>query len=123
MAITNDHTNLAQFAIEHGASVDVVDWYGRTPLWAAVEARNMDVDNGNFENGVDRDAALDVITLLLNKGADPNTRMKETPPIRRQMLRVTGSLSWVDYTGQTVCHCGARSRRRHRDAAPARLRC
>src|SRR2546427_99908 len=25
----------------------------------------------------------------------------ETPPIRRQMLRVTGSLSWVDFTGQT----------------------
>ena len=61
----------------------------------------MDVDNGNFENGVDRDAALDVITMLLNAGADPNARMKETPPIRRQMLRVTGSLSWVDFTGQT----------------------
>ena len=27
--------------------------------------------------------------------------MKEVPPIRRQMLRVTGDLSWVDFTGQT----------------------
>src|SRR4029077_15044711 len=90
-----------RFAIEQGGDVNVVDWYGRTPLWTAVETRNMDVDNGNFENGVDRDAALDVITMLLNAGADPNTRMKETPPIRRQMLRVTGSLSWVDFTGQT----------------------
>jgi ankyrin repeat protein len=101
MAIANNHMDVARFAIEQGADVNVVDWYGRTPLWAAVETRNMDVDNGNFENGVDRDAALDVIALLLNKGADPNTRMKETPPIRRQMLRVTGSLSWVDFTGQT----------------------
>ena len=27
--------------------------------------------------------------------------MKEVPPIRRQFLRTTGSLSWVDFTGQT----------------------
>jgi ankyrin repeat protein len=101
MAITNDHMDLARFAIEQGANVNVVDWYGRTPLWAAVETRNMDVDNGNFENGVDREAALGLIKVLLDKGADPNPRTKETPPIRRQMLRVTGSLSWVDFTGQT----------------------
>jgi ankyrin repeat protein len=101
MGITNNHMNVARFAIDQGADVNVVDWYGRTPLWAAVEARNMDIDNGTFENGVDRKAVLDVIELLLERGADPNTRMKETPPIRRQMLRVTGSLSWVDFTGQT----------------------
>jgi uncharacterized protein len=28
-------------------------------------------------------------------------RVKEVPPIRRAFLRVTGSLSWVDFTGQT----------------------
>lgn len=101
MAITNNHMEMARFTLDHGAAINVVDWYGRTPLWAAVETRNMDVDNGNFENGVDRGPALELIALLLSKGADPNTRMKETPPIRRQMLRVTGSLSWVDFTGQT----------------------
>jgi hypothetical protein len=31
-----------------------VDWYGRTALWAAVETRNMDVDNATFENSIDR---------------------------------------------------------------------
>jgi ankyrin repeat protein len=101
MAITNNHMDVARFAIDQGADLNIVDWYGRTPLWAAVETRNMDVDNGNFENGVDRDAVLELIHVLLDKGADPNTRLKETPPIRRQMLRVTGSLSWVDFTGQT----------------------
>jgi ankyrin repeat protein len=101
MAITNNHMDVARFAVEQGAEINGVDWYGRTPLWGAVETRNMDVDNGNFENGVDREAALELIKLLLNRGADPSTRMKETPPIRRQMLRVTGSLSWVDFTGQT----------------------
>jgi ankyrin repeat protein len=94
--------DVARFMVERGARINVVDWYGRTPLWAAVETRNMDVDNGEpFENGVDRAPVLELIQVLLDKGADPNTRTKETPPIRRQMLRVTGSLAWVDFTGQT----------------------
>ena len=101
MAITNNHIDVARFFVERGASVSVADWYGRTPLWAAVETRNMDVDNATFENGVDRMPVLELIKVLLDKGADPNTQTKETPPIRRQMLRVTGSLSWVDFTGQT----------------------
>jgi ankyrin len=102
MAITNNHMDVARFMVERGARINVVDWYGRTPLWAAVETRNMDVDNGEpFENGVDRAPVLELIQVLLDKGADPNTRTKEAPPIRRQMLRVTGSLAWVDFTGQT----------------------
>ena len=101
MAITNNHIDLARLFLDHRATINVSDWYGRTPLWAAVEARNMDVDNATFENGVDRAPVLELIKILLDREADPNTRTKETPPIRRQMLRVTGSLSWADFTGQT----------------------
>jgi ankyrin repeat protein len=102
MAVSNNHMDVARFLIERGSRINVMDWYGRTPLWAAVETRNMDVDNAEpFENGVDRVPVLDLIRILLDRGADPNTRTKETPPIRRQMLRITGSLSWVDFTGQT----------------------
>src|SRR5207244_9343539 len=72
-----------------------------TPLWTAVEVRNMDFDNGTFENGVDREPLLELIQLLLDRGADPNARTKESIPIRRFMLRVTGTLEWVDFTGQT----------------------
>ena len=100
-AITNNHPDVARFLIERGADIKAADWYGRTPLWAAVETRNMDVDNASFENSVDRAPFLDLITLLLEKGADPNVRTKEVPPIRRDFLRITGSLSWVDFTGQT----------------------
>ncbi|HXD72726.1 MAG TPA: ankyrin repeat domain-containing protein [Vicinamibacterales bacterium] len=101
MAITNDHVETARFLIERGANVKAIDWYGRTPLWAAVELRNMDVDSSTFENGVDRAPALELIKVLLDKGVDVNARTKEVPPIRRQMLHVTGDLSWVDMTGQT----------------------
>jgi ankyrin repeat protein len=101
MAITNDHIDVARFLIDHGADINASDWYGRTPLWASVETRNMDVDNATFVNSVDRGPVLELIGQLLERGANPNVRMKEVPPIRRQMLRVTGSLSWVDFTGQT----------------------
>jgi len=101
MAITNNHVDMARYLIDRGANVKAIDWYGRTPLWAAVELRNMDVDSSTFENGVDRAPALELIKVLLDKGVDVNARTREVPPIRRQMLRVTGDLSWVDFTGQT----------------------
>jgi ankyrin repeat protein len=101
MAITNDHVDMARFLIAQGANVKAVDWYGRTPLWASIELRNMDVDSSTFENGVDRAPSLELIKVLLDKGVDVNVRIKEVPPIRRQMLHVTGDLSWVDFTGQT----------------------
>jgi uncharacterized protein len=100
-AITNNHPAVARYLIERGADIKAVDWYGRTPLWAAVETRNMDLDNGSFANSIDRAPYMPLIQLLLERGADPNVRMKEVPPIRRDFLRVTGSLSWVDFTGQT----------------------
>jgi uncharacterized protein len=100
-AITNNHPDVARYLIERGADIRVVDWYGRTPLWAAIETRNMDKDNASFENGIDRAPFLGLIQLLLERGADANARTKEVPPIRNDFLRITGSLSWVDFTGQT----------------------
>jgi ankyrin repeat protein len=101
MAISNNHPDVARLLIDRGADIQATDWYGRTPLWTAVEARNMDVDNGTFVNNVDREPYLALIQVLLDKGAQPNVRTKESPPIRRSMLNVTGTLEWVDFTGQT----------------------
>lgn len=101
MAISNDQMSTARYLIDKGARINVSDWYGRTPIWTAVEVRNMDEDNGSFENGVDREPVLDLIKVLLEKGADTNARTKESIPIRRFMLRTTGTLEWVDFTGQT----------------------
>jgi ankyrin repeat protein len=100
MAISNDNADVAQLLIERGADVNVADWYGRTPLWEAVNVRNLYVDSETQQNGVDRAAMLDVIRVLLAKGADVNARTKETPPFRNHFLGV-GSLEWVDFTGQT----------------------
>jgi ankyrin repeat protein len=101
LAISNDQMSTAYFLIDKGAKINVSDWYGRTPLWTAVEVRNMDEDNASFENGIDREPVLDLIKVLLEKGANSNARTKESIPIRRFMLRTTGTLEWVDFTGQT----------------------
>lgn len=100
LATLNNQPGLAEFLIDQGADVNAIDWYGRTPLWAAVEVRNMDFHNGAFENGVDRRPVLELIQVLLEHGADPNIRTVETVPIRTWMMSI-GSLSWVDFTGQT----------------------
>lgn len=100
-AIVNNRIDVARALMESGADIQRADWYGRTPLWAAVETRNMDVDNASFVNGIDRAPLLDLITVLLDRGANPNMRTKEVPPVRRAFLRVTGTLEWVDFTGMT----------------------
>ena len=99
MAITNNHIEVAGFLLEHGAEVNARDFWGRTPLWAAVEIRNLEYGRSG-ERNVDREQVLGFITTLLGRGADPNARTAEVPPIRRFLMGL-GDLSWVDFTGQT----------------------
>ena len=95
-----EHLAVARYLIERDANVNAADWYGETPLWAAVDIRNLDVNGPSRDNEMDRAAALELIELLLARGADPNARTREYPPERR-FIAGLGSLSWVDFTGQT----------------------
>ena len=109
MAISNNQVEMAKFLIERDAKINIVDWYGRSPIWQAVEVRNMDVDNSTFKNGVEREPVLELIKILLAKGADPNVRTAEAPPIRRFILPTTGTLEWVDFVGMTPFLFAARA--------------
>jgi ankyrin repeat protein len=100
-AVINDHMAVARLLIESGANVNAVDWYGQTPLWAAVDVRNVDVPGPTRDNGVDRAPVLEVIKLLLERGAEVDARTREYPPERRWITGL-GSLAWVDFTGQTA---------------------
>jgi ankyrin repeat protein len=109
LAIGNDRMDVARFLIEKGADLNHSDWYGRTPLWQAVEVRNMDLDSSSYKNYVEnREEILDIVQMMLERGAKPNARTKEVPPWRRTMLPL-GSLEWVDFTGMTPFIYAARS--------------
>ncbi len=100
LAIMNDHADTARYLIEHDADVNADDWYGRTPLWAAVDIRNVELDGELNTQVADREGALGIIRLLLAHGANPNARTRESLPGRIWLMQ-GGSLSWVDFTGQT----------------------
>ncbi|HYI81639.1 MAG TPA: ankyrin repeat domain-containing protein, partial [Acetobacteraceae bacterium] len=96
MAISNNRIPMARFLVERGADINAKDWYGRTPLFAAVEIRNVDLHYVTFEHMLtadDRAKALDFIRFLLEKGADPNIRVAEVPPLRSWMYLLGGSLA------------------------------
>ena len=97
---TGKHLQIAKYLVSEGADIHVSDWYGQTPLWAAVELRNLDVSGATRDNGIDQGATFEFITELLESGANPDARVQEFPPEHRWITRL-GSLSWVDFTGQT----------------------
>jgi ankyrin repeat protein len=100
MAVTNDHIDVARFLLDQSTGVNTADSWGRSPLWAAVEVRDRDMGRGG-EHDIDRGAALDLITTLIERGADVNARTKEYSPIRRWVSPLN-DISWVDFTGQTA---------------------
>lgn len=104
MALLNDQLGVATLLLEHGADVDADDFWGRTPLFAAVDYRNLDMNNRDEDspttNGVDRAPLLAMIERLVEHGANVDAQTREVPPSRRWLYSL-GDVSWVDFTGQT----------------------
>lgn len=102
MAVETNNIATAHFLMDRGADINVQDWYGRAPLWEAINVRNLYMHNDNFTNYItNRDEIFGLIERLVAAGADLDARTKESPPIRHDLLSTTGTLEWVDFTGQT----------------------
>jgi uncharacterized protein len=81
-ALWNAHFDTASYLIKAGAMVDKWDWWGRTPLYLAVDYNT--IPHGGRADGpsLDETTALQVIEQLLNAGANPNIQLKLLPPFR-----------------------------------------
>jgi len=105
MSLLNGHLDVARILVEAGADRNADDFWGRTPLFAAVEYRDLDMNNRDQDdpkdNGIDRAPYFDFIVDLLERGVDVNARTREVWPQRR-FLYSLGDVSWVDFTGQTA---------------------
>jgi ankyrin repeat protein len=100
VAIINNHIRLAMFLLDRGANPNTADdFYKRTPLFAAVETRNLDYTRDSAPLPPDKEGGdpLELIKALLKRGADPNSRTNTTPV--RGFMQASGN--WVSFDGQT----------------------
>jgi len=83
-AIVNGHHDLAALLVDRGADVGLADKAGRTALYAAVDIHAPEwVPNRPPPRSTDRLDSLDIVKLLLDRGADPDVRLKAVAPNRK----------------------------------------
>jgi uncharacterized protein len=90
-AIFNAHFDVGRYLIEKGANVDRWDWWGRTPLYLAVDYNTLPHGGRPDQPSLDETLPIDIVRILLEKGANPNPQLKLLPP-----YRATGADRGVD---------------------------
>jgi ankyrin repeat protein len=73
VAVQNGHYDIGTFLIESGASVSLSNQKGWSPLYMAIKNRN--IETGELPSPPNKAQTLDLIKLLLDRGAEVNSRL------------------------------------------------
>ena len=82
MSILNAQFDTAAVLIKAGANVNTWDMWGRAPLYSAVDYNTTPRGGRPDRPSSDKTTALDVIDMLLKRGANPDMQLKLFPPYR-----------------------------------------
>jgi ankyrin repeat protein len=95
VATQNRYYKLGAYLLEHGANPNLANKGGWVPLYIATDNRN--IENGDYPVRKGDMDHLEFITLLLDKGADVNARVKDSTETRTVFTN-----QWLDENGATA---------------------
>jgi ankyrin len=82
MAVINGQWDTAQYLIKKGANPNQWDFWGRAPLYAAVDLNTIPRGGRPDWPSLDETTPLQVVEMLLAAGANPSAQLKLSPPFR-----------------------------------------
>ena len=113
LALLNRNFDAAARLIELGADVNRWDWWGRSPLFLAIDLDPVPESRNGDLPSLDSHTGLDIATMLLERGANVDMRLKQQPPLRAE----PGDRGYTDgspdalviNTGATALHSAAKA--------------
>ncbi len=95
VATQNRYYKLGAYLLDHGADPNLANKGGWVPLYLATDNRN--IENGDYPVRKGDMDHLEFITLLLDKGANVNARVKDSTETRTVFTN-----QWLDENGATA---------------------